>query len=166
MKLRLLELKDADGMLEWMHDPKINCYFRFDAAGMTKEKVLAFIKHSIELAKERKSFHLAITEEDEYLGTISLKNIDWERKEAEYAISTRSVAQGKGIATEATKEILRYAHVELGLNRVFLNVLSDNEKAISLYEKCGFRYEGMCKETVCINGEMKFLRLYAITLDK
>ncbi len=163
MILRLLKEKDAAGMLDWMHDPKVNQFFRFDAKSMTEEKVKDFIKQSLIDAEQKKSFNFAITDDnDEYLGTISLKNIDWAAKTAEYAISMRKTAQGKGLATAATNELLQYAFEELGLNRVFLNVLYDNDKAIHLYEKCGFQYEGMFKNHVNIRGENKSLKWYAV----
>lgn len=167
MKLRLLVDKDAKGMLDWMHDPKVNCFFRFRAEDMTEEKALAFIEQANNDVEQKKSYNFAITDgDDEYLGTISLKEVDWEARVAEYAISMRTKAQGRGLATKATNEILRYAFEELGLNRVFLNVLSDNEKAIHLYEKCGFQYEGLFKNHVNIRGENKSLRWYAVMKEE
>ena len=41
-------------------------------------------------------------QDDEYLGTISLKNIDLKNKNAEYAISTRKKARGTGANQQAT----------------------------------------------------------------
>lgn len=167
MILRLLKEEDSVGMLEWMHDPNVNQFFRFDANGMTEEKVKAFIEQSNCDIKQKKTYNFAITDgNDEYLGTISLKNVDWDARVAEYAISMRTKAQGKGLATKATREILRYAFEDLGLNRVFLNVLSDNVKAIHLYEKCGFQYEGLFKNHVNIRGEKKSLIWYAVMKDE
>jgi len=161
--LRLLKEKDVDGMLEWMCDDSINCFFQFDSSMLTEQSAREFVKCSIELAREKKSFHYAIVDEnDEYLGTISIKNINWQSKAGEYAIGLRKKAAGKGIAYKATCEILEYAFVNLGLNRVFLNVLADNSKAIRLYEKSGFIFEGIFKEHICIRGERKSLKWYAI----
>ena len=167
MKLRMLEPKDAVGMLEWMHDSKVNRFFRFDASNMTLEKAQDFIEKSRKEAELRESYNFAIADEnDEYLGTISLKDIDWQARVAEYAISIRSAAQGNGIATEATQQILKYAFEELELNRIFLNVLEDNERAIHLYEKCGFKYEGLFRNHVNIHGKIKSLKWYSILKEE
>ncbi len=161
--LRPLKQNDIQGMLEWMHDPEVNCFFRFDASNMTEAKAKAFVENSEKELNEKRSFNFAIVDEnDEYLGTISLKDIDWGAKVAEYAISLRSVAQGKGTATIATKMILEFAFEQLKLNRVFLNVLSENEKAIHLYEKCGFIYEGEFREHLFLRGELRNLKWYSI----
>lgn len=165
--LRLLKEKDVEGMLEWMCDESINCFFQFDASMLTEHSAREFVKCSIDLAREKKSFHFAIVDEnDEYLGTISIKNIDWQAKAGEYAIGLRKKAVGKGIAYKATGEILEYAFLNLELNRIFLNVLADNNRAIRLYEKSGFSYEGMFKEHICIREERKSLKWYAIMRDE
>lgn len=165
--LRLLKQKDVNGMLEWMHDPDINKFFRFDAANMTEDKAKEFVEISIKDANEQKSFNYAIiNDNDEYLGTISLKDIDWDAKTAEYAISLRRSAQGKGIATLATEKVLEIAFEQLNLNRVFLNVLSENKKAIHLYEKCGFVYEGEFRKHLYLKGELKDLKWYSVLKEE
>ena len=85
---------------------------------------------------------------------------------AEFAISMRAAAQGQGIAMEATKELLKIAFEEIGLQRVYLNVLSDNDRAVHLYEKCGFVYEGEFRNHIKIRGEMKSLKWYGILKDE
>lgn len=163
--LRKLMEKDAEKMLEWMHDPDINCYFRFDANDMNMERTIEFIIKSNESKTDR---HYAIVnEDDEYLGTVSLKNIDYKNKKAEYAISTRKKAHGTGVAYEATKEIIRIAFEELNLNRLYLNVLSINERAIKFYEKVGFIFEGESKQDIYIRGNFYNLKWFGITnLDR
>ena len=55
-----------------------------------------------------------------------MKNIDLDNKKAEYAICVRKKAMGTGVAKEATLEILRIAFEEMGLNKVYLNVITEN----------------------------------------
>lgn len=160
ISLRKLQQKDAPLMLEWMHDPSIACFFRFDAMSMTEKKCIEYIRTA---NSDENSKHFAIADEnDEYLGTISLKNIDKEKKEAEYAISTRKKAHGTGSAMAATKEVLRIAFGELGLERVYLNVLSENGRANAFYLKAGFRFERREEHAVEIRGDRKSLNWYAI----
>ncbi len=163
MKLRRLQKKDASGMLEWMHDPEFQKHFQIDMMNRKMEDVIEFINQSQSDLIEGKSIHYAIAgEEDEYLGTISLKDIDLSARKAEFAISLRKMAQGKGIATEATRELLRLAFDKFGLERVYLNVLSENRSAIHLYEKCGFVYEGAFRNHLFLKGEYKTLKWYSI----
>jgi diamine N-acetyltransferase len=162
--LRRLQLKDSLFMLEWMHDKDIQKGFRRPMLSMKEEDVNKFIEDANIQVDEGCSLHFAIVDDnsDEYLGTISLKEINLINKNAEYAISLRKKAQGKGIAFKATQELLIKAFDEYGLERVYLNVFSDNTKAIRLYEKSGFLYEGEFRNHLMVNGEIKSLKWYGI----
>lgn len=167
MILRELQEKDVCGMLEWMHDPEIQKNFRINMAQKTQDDALAFIREAQTVPKEGESVHFAITnEQGEYLGTISLKNIDLTAQNAEYAICLRRDAQGKGIGAIATKELLYIAFEKYKLERVYLNVLSENINAIRLYEKCGFSYEGEFRKHVFLRGEYKTLKWYSILREE
>ena len=160
--LRPLRAEDAPLMLEWMQDPAIACFFRFDAMNMTEEKCRAFIESA---NREPGSRHYAIADErDEYLGTVSLKDISDGR--AEYAISTRRCAHGTGAAMQATKEILRIAFDELGLESVFLNVLEENLRANAFYRKAGFHYTHTEKNALELRGQKKALNWYEVNKEQ
>jgi RimJ/RimL family protein N-acetyltransferase len=160
MTLRDLQPKDAPGILSWMKDPAVNCFFRFSGDAVTLASVEAFIEKSKDKSK---NLHLAIVDDnDTYMGTISLKEIDTDARNAEYAISTCSHVHGKGVAFDATREILRIAFEDLHLHRVYLNVLEENERANHFYLKCGFVYEGQFREHVFIRGTLKNINWYSM----
>lgn len=159
MELRKLQKCDIDGMLEWMHDDDINRFFRFHAADTTKEQAEIFIENSF--TKENRHYAV-VDEKNQYLGTISLKNINLEDRNAEYAISIRKGAWGKGVSAEATKKVLEIAFEELKLQKVYLNVLSENGRAVKFYEKAGFTYIGESKNHVMIKGEFYDLKWFEI----
>lgn len=159
--LRPLESKDAPGMMEWMTDPTITCFFRFDSSKITMESCLSFIADALQTSSNK---HFAIVdEEDAYLGTISLKNIDTEKRSAEYAISTRKCVHGTGAAMHATQKILELAFTELNLERVYLNVLAENKRANQFYKKAGFHFEYCEEDAVEIKNEWKTLNWYTIS---
>lgn len=157
--LRKLMQKDIKYMLEWMQDTSITCNFRVDFSKYNEEKVINFIENSYSSTDQ----HFAVTnKQDEYLGTISLKNISLKDRNAEYAIVMRKGAQGGGNAEQATKELIEYAFNVLGLRKIYLNVLEDNTHAISFYEKLGFVKEGTFVGQYFIGGKYHNLCWYAI----
>ena len=163
MYLRNLLEKDAAGMMEWMHDPDMQKCFRIPIQDRDLEDVIGFIRNAKIQMNAKKDFHYAVADEkDEYLGTVSLKNINLSDRNGEYAISLRQKAQGRGIAAWATREVLRIAFAELELERVYLNGLSDNERAVRFYEKTGFIYEGESKNCLFLRGKYRSLRWYRI----
>lgn len=135
--IRPLEEKDADRMLEWMRDPDITQFLQIGGPDTSKEQVLDFIRTANE---DHENLHMAIVNlDDEYQGTVSLKHIDREKKEAEYAISMHPSALGTGAAMEGTHLIINYAFNVLYLNRLYLYVQKENQRAIRFYEKCGLK---------------------------
>lgn len=160
MKLRKLELKDAEAMLEWMHSKNVVEMLAQNFEDKTIEDCKQFIKNANE--DESTFLHRAIcNDEDEYLGTISLKHINMQDRNAEYAISMREKAMGTGASMYGTKEILKYAFDELHLEKVYLNVISENVRAKKFYAKAGFQYEGTAKKHIMIQGKLRDLEWYA-----
>ncbi|WP_044935272.1 GNAT family N-acetyltransferase [Pseudobutyrivibrio sp. LB2011] len=167
--LRELKVDDAPLMLEWMHDEEVQKGFQKKMLDMTIDNATSFCESSKipEELTEGVSVHFAIADSnDEYQGTISLKDISLNNKSAEYAISLRRASWGKGLAKAASKELLDKAFNEYGLHRVYLTVLADNERAIHLYEKCGFKKEGQLRKHIYKDGKYVDWCLYGILAEE
>lgn len=163
MYLRSLMMKDEQGILEWMKDDSINRYFQFNPDDITSKSVRSYIEKSWSDANNK---HYAVADDmDEYMGTISLKNIDSRHANAEYAVALRKSAIGTGAASYATAEILMKAFEEFKLHKVYLNVLTENTRAVRFYEKIGFIFEGEFKEHLFIRNAYRDLRWYRMTRD-
>ena len=84
-QLRPLDEKDASRMLEWLHDEEVTQYLSLNGTDATLDDALHFIQNAKD---ETVNLHRAIVDDnDSCLGAVSLKNIDFIKKEAEYAIS-------------------------------------------------------------------------------
>lgn len=136
MKIRKLELKDAEPMLEWMHDKSVTEFMYTDFASKTLEDAEKFIASS-ENTSENMNFAI-VSDADEYMGTVSLKHIDTANNRAEFAITVSQPAMGKGYAWFGMTEILRIAFEELGLETVYWCVSAKNKRAVRFYDKHGF----------------------------
>lgn len=136
MRLRELQKKDAELMLEWMHDDDVveNLGTNF------KEKTLEDCKAFIDSSKDESiNIHRAIVNElDEYMGTVSLKHIDKSAEMAEFAITVRKEAMGKGYSSYGMAAIIDIAFKEIGLEKVYWCVSKENLRAIRFYEKNGY----------------------------
>lgn len=161
MNIRSLVLDDAPRMLEWMQNADISHFFRFSNMIPTDSSVRAFIQNSNSTTHK----HFAVTDDNnEYMGTVSLKNIDPVNKNAEYAIALHMDAIGKGYAQYATDQILNIAFFQLNLHRVYLNVLSINHRAIRFYEKYGFILEGESRDSLFHHGMYQSLKWYSLLI--
>lgn len=135
IRLRALEPKDAPLMLEWMHDASVVEHLHANFLSKTLEDCERFIANS---RTDERNLHLAIADEsDVYQGSVSLKDIHGGT--AEFAITIRASAMGKGISRAAMAEIIRIGFEEKNLDSVFWCVSPDNKRAVRFYDKNGYR---------------------------
>ena len=133
MKIRKLELKDSSLMLEWMHDTSITSNLQTDFANKTLEDCENFIISSLD---DKENLNLAIvSDDDEYMGTVSLKHIDKQNGNAEFAITIRKKAMGRGYSIFGMSEILKIGIEELKLKNIDWCVSQSNLRAIRFYDK-------------------------------
>lgn len=158
--LRTLKMEDAELMLQCMSDPKVYSKMRYNHREIDLDKCISFIENSW---TDQRNLHWAISnEKSEYLGTVSLKNIDKDNEKAELGIVVHPVYMGKGIASEALQEIAEKAFNELGLNKIYLYVRCDNERAIAFYKKNQMELEGCAKDHILIHKEYKDVLWFAL----
>jgi RimJ/RimL family protein N-acetyltransferase len=75
---------------------------------------------------------------------------------AEYGILIGEARfRGRGVAREASRQILRIGFEELGLEEVVLNAFEANASAIILYEKLGFERDARAAGPVFKDGVLK-----------
>ncbi len=148
MILRPLQEKDAPLMLEWMHDEDLVRDLHKNFAAMTIDNCKAFIKNASKNEADSEqvgnNLHLAITDDnDEYLGTVSLKEIDYVLATAEFGIVIRRAATGHGVSAQAMKQIIDMAfegkELAKPLTSVFWCVDSANARALRFYDKNGYK---------------------------
>jgi len=78
----------------------------------------------------------AIREDGRLVGTCQLL-IDGAEAELRIRIGVAD-ARGRGLGTEAVRELVRIAFADRGVQRVWLQVFAHNTRAIRTYEKAGF----------------------------
>lgn len=116
--------------------------------------------HSIaelEEEKERSSnstyFRLRTIADDTLIGFVVIHSIEWNNRVGSLAIGIGDPNyQNKGYGSEALQLILRYAFHELNLQRVGLDVIQYNGRAIRAYEKAGFIVEGRIRSAIYRDG--------------
>ena len=131
MKLRKLQAEDAPFMLEWMHDDSVVHDLKTNFAVKTLEDCISFIK----MAQDTKdNLHLAIVDDnDTYMGTVSLKHIT--KSSAEFGITIRKCAMGKGFSRYAMQHIIDKGFKHLGLQSIYWCVAPENHRAVRFYDK-------------------------------
>ena len=161
MYLRKLKEEDAPLMLTWMHDDSVVHYLHTKFASKTIEDCINFILASQDMSE---MINLAIASDtDEYMGTVSLKNIDRDVGSAEFAITVRKEAMGRGYSWFGMESIIKKAFDELGLESVYWCVSRDNTRACRFYDKHNFHEVlDISKEILARYEDAKNLKWYSV----
>jgi RimJ/RimL family protein N-acetyltransferase len=157
--LRPLTLSDTDLIVKWRNTDSVRKNL-FSQELITPESHKKYYNEYIETHK----CHQFILEQIVYengniysfsvpVGTVYLKNIDHLNSKALIGVFIgEGVDRGKGFGKEAVQLILQYGFLQLGLNKVYLQVIYNNEKMIGICEEIGFVKEGKFREDYFRDG--------------
>ena len=102
--------------------------------------------------KESVSFGIK-TKEGGIIGTISGMFIDTRNRNMMLGLGISAPTErGKGYGRQAIELFVDFAFLEMNMHRVYLGCFAFNEKAARLYERIGFRPEGVNRNFVYRNG--------------
>jgi len=96
------------------------------------------------------SVHFAIERRDApgLVGCTELRDLDREHRRAELGFWVAPEQRGRGYATEAAREVVRYAFAKLGVNRVYATCMVRNPAAECVLQKVGMKKEGVLRERI------------------
>lgn len=99
-------------------------------------------------------FSIRTTDDNTLIGYIGAMNINWQARHCMVVIGIGEKDYwDKGYGTDAMRVLLRYAFMEMNMNRVGLEVVGYNQRAIKSYEKIGFVHEVTMRQFVWRDGQ-------------
>ncbi|MGW4893408.1 GNAT family N-acetyltransferase [Kitasatospora sp. NPDC004240] len=151
VRLVPLEARHADAMWRTLGDPGTN-RLTGTRRDFTRDEIRDWCA-----SRPEQPDRLDLAVEDpatgRFLGEAVLNELDRDNGCAEFRIALGPDSTGRGIGTEATRLLLRYAFEEVRLHRVSLEVYSYNPRAARAYEKAGFVHEGRARQAHLWDGE-------------
>lgn len=164
--LRELSRSDLKSINKWRNDPAVvaslGTPFRYINIETDEEWFSAYQcdrSHQVRLA--------IANNEDLPIGLVNLVQIDWHARNAEFSMQIGDQSYwGKGIGKWATNTMVRHGFHNLNLHRIYLTVLPENEKAVRIYQKVGFREEGVLRQTIYKDGGYRDLVLMALLREE
>lgn len=157
--IRKFNQNDIENKIKWINNPQNNDYLHYDLP-LEYNKTLLWYNN----VKDNSNRYDAVIEYNNIpVGVIGLINIDEKNKKAEYYITLgEEIYKGKGIATIATKKIIKYGFKNYNIEKIWLCVDAENKIARKLYEKVGFVLEGTLKKDIYFKGKMIDRCMYGI----
>lgn len=109
-----------------------------------------------DLANRKDNYHFTIhtLADDTLIGSCSLMDMDWRSRHCKLGIMIgREDYRNRGFGSDVMRVLLKYAFLELNLNRVGLNVFSYNERGLAVYKKVGFQVEVVERAKIARDGQ-------------
>ena len=112
----------------------------------TEEEEISWVHKKLE--KRARIFSMIDKASGEFIGNIEMMDVENDPRSGELGICITAKQQERGFGSEAIPAMVKYSAEEYGLDRIMLKVFPFNERAIHVYEKCGFREYGRAPEDV------------------
>lgn len=162
IQLREISKNDLPEINKWRNDHAVIDLLGNNFLYIANEVDEKWYENYLQSREQNK--RLAIVDLDSnIIGTIQLTGIHAVNRTAEYSVMIGNKDYwGKGVGLIASQQILKHGFDDLNLNRIYLTVLKNNERAIRLYKKLGFKEEGIQQEAIFKNGLFQDLVFMAI----
>lgn len=166
--LREFEASDAPAVLRYQSDARYQTYY--PDSEITPASTEAFVQMFLDQQAEspRWKWQLVIVPDEPYEGAARLAGNIGLRLDAPGALTGHigyeldPVLWGRGYATEAAEEMLRFGFEELGLYRIWSWCIADNTGSRRVLERVGMRLEGVQRQHEYFKGRWRDQRLYGL----
>ncbi|MFF0313206.1 GNAT family N-acetyltransferase [Micromonospora sp. NPDC005252] len=142
LRLRRLSVADVDAFVELDSDPEV---MRFLTGGVATPRATVRDEHLPKLLAQYDShpglgrWAAVDRETGDFLGWFAL-DPSKDGTEAELGYRLRRSTWGRGLATEGSRALVRYAFDTVGVRRVWAETMAVNERSRRVMVKAGLRY--------------------------
>lgn len=160
-KIRKWELSDAKDLSVAISNKKIQDNLRDGLSyPYTEQDGLDYISAMLSADE---TFAFAITVDGKAVGSIGVfrqENIHRQTAELGYYIAEEY--WGKGIMTEAVRQICEYVFEKSDIIRIYAEPFAYNIASCRVLEKVGFQYEGTLRNNAIKNGKVIDMKMYSL----
>ena len=161
-KIRRWELSDARDLATALSNKKIQDNLRDGLPyPYTEQDGKEFISATL-AANENDTFVFAITVNGKVIGSIgAFRQTNIHNKTAELGYYIAEEYWGKGIMTEAVKQLCDYVFSHTDIIRIYAEPFAYNIGSCRVLEKAGFQYEGTLRSNALKNGIVLDMKMYS-----
>jgi ribosomal-protein-alanine N-acetyltransferase len=164
--ISVIRKQDALGVHELMCNNKERFKRYFSKTleeNITLEKAKAFSVNKEKAFENKDEFLFVLKNENKIIGLIYIKELDWTKKQGEFAYGIASGYEGKGLTSKAVSKLSQYAFENLGLEIFQIIVYKDNIASVKVAENCNFIWQRtLLKEYTPPNESPLDMELYEL----
>ena len=165
--LRKWRIEDAQDLAVAINNKKVLDNLRDGIPYPYSEKdAIEFITATLSAEKDTQ-YAFAICYGDKAIGSIGVfrrDNVHQYTAEMGYYIA--EPYWGKGIMTEAVRQMCAYIFERTDIVRIFAEPYAHNSASCRVLEKSGFQFEGLLRQNAIKDGQSLDMKMYAIVRDR
>lgn len=140
-----IELKDAWNICNLVvaNEDRLKRYFpKTLEQNLTPDLSNIFVEKKVKQFNTKEEFLFTIKENESntLVGLVYIKELDWTKKQGEFAYCIDYNVEGKGIMTEAIQQLSEYAFENLGIETLQIIVHKSNIGSVKVADNCNFTY--------------------------
>ncbi len=152
--LRRLTMADLEFVFQHFSDPMVNRYLLDNEPLARRDEAREIIEFYLDPAgKTHNRWGIVLKSEDALIGTCGFHRWEKRYRRAEIGYDLGHAYWGRGIMSEALREILAHGFEKMELNRVEAIVYPENTPSVRLLERLGFQKEGLLRDYLYSLGE-------------
>lgn len=155
IEIKMIDVNDAKEVFKSIDSDRqrLKKYLPWVQYTKTVDDTMDFIKDSKRKYRSNNGFDSGIWYKGEYAGMIGYHSLDKKIKSIGIGYWLNSQYTGKGIATYACRQFVRYAFNILKMNRVEIRCAEGNLPSRSIPERLGFKQEGVIRDGELVEGK-------------
>lgn len=165
--LRALSESDLERVHGWHNDPELYVNFPtpFRHVSMVAER--EWLQKRTAPSSNSVNMAICLSPGGEHIGNIYLTDINWIARNAAIGMFLADPgSRRRGYGTDAMRQLLAHAFRDLGLIRIYGNILANNFSSIKMVERIGFELEGRMKMQVFKDGQYQDVLIVAIGAER
>ena len=167
--LRPFEASDAELYRRWRADaePMVLAGWKERAPLSLAQSSARMDRLAVDQGKDYFTFVICQLADERPIGEVGLADLDRVNGSAQLGIFIGEVDEwGKGYGTDAVNAIVGFGFAELRLERIWLEVWTENSQAMRAYEKAGFVHEATLRNDRYEGGRYTSGHIMSILRDE
>lgn len=166
-QIRKWKLTDANDLAKAISNKKIQDNLRDGLPyPYTEQDATDYITAMLS-ADKNDTFAFAVTINNKVIGSIgAFRQVNIHKQTAELGYYIAEEYWGRGIMTEAVKQLCEYVFSKSDIIRIYAEPFAYNTASCRVLEKAGFQYEGTLRNNAVKNGKIISMKMYSILKEK
>lgn len=165
--LRHWALTDAPALTRTIDDKAVQDNLRDGIPyPYTEEDAVEFITAML-AAPPDTQWTFAICAGDKVIGSIGVfRQANIHRQTGELGYYIAKAYWGRGVATQAVRQICNYVFAKTDVLRIFADPFAYNIASCRVLEKAGFQFEGVLRQSAVKNGTVLDMKMYSLIREE